>query len=264
MSESPVTTQFLKTVSCAFYAKGNCTRGAGCGYAHSDDELRTVPNLIKTSLCKAWKVGSCRLGALQCPYAHGAKELKTTPYFLARQRELCEQKRKESMRTRDSTDKATQVCSKPSVQPQEPPMAKSMEDEGCEDSEVIAWPDTDDEQEGVVANFQISRHEGHPSYGSEASTSSILESSMETNSDSGDSVKTLSLDDMVKTQGPTLVGIVVFAPSVAIHPATVSNQANISLVQLIHALQLGAVGPMNEDHALAQRLVEAMPQSYED
>jgi hypothetical protein len=149
---------------------------------------------------------------LKCAYAHGVKELKTTPYFLSRSRDLQKRSR---LQSRDSTEDATQACSKQSVEPQEPPpaaasMAKFMEDR-C----------------------------------------------MENDSDSGDSVK---------TQGSTLVGIAVFAPSALIHPAltAVSNEANISLVQLSYALQLGAVSPMNEDHALAQRLVEAMPQFYED
>jgi hypothetical protein len=191
--------------------------------------------------------------------------MKTTPYFMARQmarnREL--QKHKESMQTMGSTEEATQICSKQSVQLQELPRASMASTSSSFNSESSMETD-------------------------------VCSRSERTDSDSGDSVMTLYLDDMVKksqrvvkepavglatvgsppataqqmvkTQGSTLVGIVVVPPSVAIHAAlTASNEANISLVQLGHTLQqLGAIGPMNEDQALAQRLVDAMPQFYED
>jgi hypothetical protein len=148
---------------------------------------------------------------------------------MARNREL--QKHKESMQTRGSTEEATQV------QPQELPRAAAS----------IGSTSSSFNSESSMETDEWSRSE-------------------RTDSDSGDSVKTLYLDDMVKPQGSTLVGIVVVPPSVAIHAAlTASNEANISLVQLGHTLQqLGAIGPMNEDQALAQRLVDAMPQFYED
>mmetsp|Transcript_60214 Transcript_60214/g.175964 ORF Transcript_60214/g.175964 Transcript_60214/m.175964 type:complete len:292 (+) Transcript_60214:124-999(+) len=73
--------QFYKTEMCRYYATG-CAKGPNCPYAHGEDELRTAPDLIKTSLCQAWASHSCPLTAEDCPFAHGWSEKRVTSTFL--------------------------------------------------------------------------------------------------------------------------------------------------------------------------------------
>lgn len=60
--------------------KGNCNRGAGCYFAHSQKELREPPSLKKTKLCGLFMKGQCGLGE-RCSYAHGERELRNTDQF---------------------------------------------------------------------------------------------------------------------------------------------------------------------------------------
>ena len=65
----------FKTRRCLFYEQGRCDRGDSCAFAHSDVELRDVPDLKKTKLCTVWKKGHCRAGS-KCNYAHGNEDLR--------------------------------------------------------------------------------------------------------------------------------------------------------------------------------------------
>lgn len=72
--------QFLKTKPCSFYAKGKCTRGDQCTFAHGDVELQSLPDLSKTSLCQDYaEFGVCH--NLNCCFAHGVEELRATTKF---------------------------------------------------------------------------------------------------------------------------------------------------------------------------------------
>lgn len=73
--------QFSQTSFCKFYARGNCTNGDACDFAHDHQDLRDAPNLAKTSICKAWKRGRCPHAAVDCRFAHGMRELRSTPMF---------------------------------------------------------------------------------------------------------------------------------------------------------------------------------------
>lgn len=83
---SPVDTlcqlQFYKTTLCRYFGRpGGCEKGAACGFAHGTAELRTRPDLTKTSICKAWQAGTCLLPAEACCFAHGENDRKTTDLF---------------------------------------------------------------------------------------------------------------------------------------------------------------------------------------
>lgn len=70
-----VAAQLAKTKMCAMFARGQC-RDPMCTFAHSRDELRTVPNLQKTAICRAFLAGKC--DNKNCRFAHGEKELRVT------------------------------------------------------------------------------------------------------------------------------------------------------------------------------------------
>mmetsp|Transcript_43672 Transcript_43672/g.100782 ORF Transcript_43672/g.100782 Transcript_43672/m.100782 type:complete len:193 (+) Transcript_43672:116-694(+) len=74
--------QFHRTRFCTFYQQGRCLRGEKCTFAHSGVEVRSMPNLRKTTLCQAWVWGrSCPLDKEQCDFAHGRADLRTTDGF---------------------------------------------------------------------------------------------------------------------------------------------------------------------------------------
>lgn len=71
-------TVFLKTRMCTFHARGRCTRGSTCKFAHESQELQPVPDLHKTRPCLAFlRAGRCREGNA-CQYAHSRDELRTS------------------------------------------------------------------------------------------------------------------------------------------------------------------------------------------
>lgn len=74
--------QFSKTQKCRFFAKGHCWDGEGCRFAHGGEDMRVMPNLNKTSVCKKWTQGQCRESSETCPFAHGTWELRVTSNFL--------------------------------------------------------------------------------------------------------------------------------------------------------------------------------------
>lgn len=73
--------QFRKTELCVFFNRGRCSKGGRCEFAHGEDELKAHPDLSKTSICKAWTQGICKLSADECAFAHGAAELRRTEAF---------------------------------------------------------------------------------------------------------------------------------------------------------------------------------------
>lgn len=78
--------QFHKTRLCSFFQKGLCNRGSGCSFAHCGTELEGAPNLMKTSLCLAWKGGTCPHPAAECRFAHGKHDMRVLPSKQGRQR----------------------------------------------------------------------------------------------------------------------------------------------------------------------------------
>lgn len=40
---------------CPKYVRGLCRKGSRCSYAHTEEQLRDVPNLWKTKLCSAYR-----------------------------------------------------------------------------------------------------------------------------------------------------------------------------------------------------------------
>eukprot|EP00444_Apocalathium_aciculiferum_P049393 CAMPEP_0183509042 /NCGR_PEP_ID=MMETSP0371-20130417/9312_1 /TAXON_ID=268820 /ORGANISM="Peridinium aciculiferum, Strain PAER-2" /LENGTH=108 /DNA_ID=CAMNT_0025705551 /DNA_START=48 /DNA_END=371 /DNA_ORIENTATION=+ len=75
-------TQFMRSELCSFFeAKGHCIKGDRCQFAHGQAQLRSVPDLTKTSLCKKWLKFSCTVNGSECPFAHGWHELRVTQAF---------------------------------------------------------------------------------------------------------------------------------------------------------------------------------------
>jgi len=72
--------QFYKTRQCSFYAKGKCTRGQQCKYAHGETELQDRPDLTFTSLCREYATtGTCTNP--KCSFAHNPGQLRATGKF---------------------------------------------------------------------------------------------------------------------------------------------------------------------------------------
>ncbi|CDR97224.1 Zinc finger C-x8-C-x5-C-x3-H type domain containing protein, putative [Babesia bigemina] len=66
----------IKTAMCKLHLKGNCDKTSEeCPYAHSFDELRHTDGFYKTFICKFWEKGYCKAGSM-CRYAHGTQELR--------------------------------------------------------------------------------------------------------------------------------------------------------------------------------------------
>merc|ERR1712032_1615388 len=62
------------------FARGYCSLGKVCSFAHGEDELNTVGlavcGKVKTQLCRNWEAGRCIYGA-NCNNAHGEQEIGT-------------------------------------------------------------------------------------------------------------------------------------------------------------------------------------------
>jgi hypothetical protein len=71
--------QLRKTKMCSFFEVGRCRKGESCGFAHGEAELGVLPDLTKTSLCLAWKAGTCTSSAANCRFAHGKQYLRCLP-----------------------------------------------------------------------------------------------------------------------------------------------------------------------------------------
>lgn len=65
---------------CERFARGYCTLGKVCSFAHGEDELNTVGlavcGKVKTQVCRNWQAGRCIYGNL-CNNAHGEQEIGT-------------------------------------------------------------------------------------------------------------------------------------------------------------------------------------------
>lgn len=73
---SVFTTHLSKTRMCKFNLLGTCSMGSNCGFAHSEEELKPLPDLWRTSLCPVlFQTGQCN--AKNCTYAHSKDELVT-------------------------------------------------------------------------------------------------------------------------------------------------------------------------------------------
>mmetsp|Transcript_79385 Transcript_79385/g.224718 ORF Transcript_79385/g.224718 Transcript_79385/m.224718 type:complete len:239 (+) Transcript_79385:57-773(+) len=71
-----------KTKMCKFEMRGLCTKGSGCLYAHSIDELQPLPDFRCTKFCKALiQTGACNNPG--CTFAHSKEELRTGPKLSA-------------------------------------------------------------------------------------------------------------------------------------------------------------------------------------
>mmetsp|Transcript_64182 Transcript_64182/g.115440 ORF Transcript_64182/g.115440 Transcript_64182/m.115440 type:complete len:635 (-) Transcript_64182:144-2048(-) len=74
------TWQFSKTKMCKFDLIGMCMKGDECPFAHGKVELKTLPDLTCTKLCKTLiQTGSC--DEADCNYAHSKEELRATSTF---------------------------------------------------------------------------------------------------------------------------------------------------------------------------------------
>lgn len=74
----------LRVIS-RFYLKclGRCHLGGNCPFAHGEVELRSTPNLFKTSLCTVFsKTNSCPHGE-KCRYAHGEHDIRPPFLFIS-------------------------------------------------------------------------------------------------------------------------------------------------------------------------------------
>eukprot|EP00928_Gymnodinium_smaydae_P005952 TRINITY_DN12067_c0_g2_i1.p1 TRINITY_DN12067_c0_g2~~TRINITY_DN12067_c0_g2_i1.p1 ORF type:complete len:288 (-),score=31.71 TRINITY_DN12067_c0_g2_i1:615-1478(-) len=75
-SNTALQRQFLKTKKCRFFDVGRCYLGDKCRFAHSDDELQSLPSLSKTKLCSDFFLRKCF--KRNCKFAHGYGELRST------------------------------------------------------------------------------------------------------------------------------------------------------------------------------------------
>jgi TolA-binding protein len=74
------TWQFSKTKMCKFHLIGMCTKGEMCPFAHDKQELKPLPDLTCTKLCKMLiQQGHCDV--VNCCYAHTKDELRATSTF---------------------------------------------------------------------------------------------------------------------------------------------------------------------------------------
>lgn len=76
--------QFRKTKMCPHMEKPEgCLRSmhSECPYAHHEGELKELPNLLKTAMCKLHLKRCCDKSREECPYAHTFEELRHTEGF---------------------------------------------------------------------------------------------------------------------------------------------------------------------------------------
>jgi hypothetical protein len=66
---------FFKTKLCQYHAKGKCTKGDACSFAHATDALRPLPDLSYTQICPM-VVSSGKCTNIGCKYAHTREQLR--------------------------------------------------------------------------------------------------------------------------------------------------------------------------------------------
>lgn len=80
------TNAFLKTKMCPRLE--NCPLGKNCSFAHSDQELRPLPQFKKTAVCYNYRRGKCF--DPDCRFAHGEEEMiGYTPQPPSQPRRIC-------------------------------------------------------------------------------------------------------------------------------------------------------------------------------
>ncbi|KAF8820904.1 hypothetical protein IE077_000386 [Cardiosporidium cionae] len=68
---------FFKTKVCPrLKSNGTCRRGSNCPFAHSEEELRPLPDLQKTKLCSNFILSRKCIAGDTCTFAHGEHELR--------------------------------------------------------------------------------------------------------------------------------------------------------------------------------------------
>lgn len=73
----------IRTSMCKNGPDGKpCSEPDSCRYAHTHSELRFTGNLYKTELCSFFFAGACNKGAL-CRMAHGSHELREREAVIA-------------------------------------------------------------------------------------------------------------------------------------------------------------------------------------
>ncbi|CAD2095848.1 zinc finger protein, putative [Plasmodium vinckei brucechwatti] len=79
---------FWKTKLCPLHAENKCKEGDNCDYAHSIEDLRSIPDLKRTKLCyKLLKGEKCF--NKKCNYAHNQDELKSAQNLFAYKSSMC-------------------------------------------------------------------------------------------------------------------------------------------------------------------------------
>lgn len=69
--------RLFKTKMCSFYARGKCSRGQACKFAHKASDLVASPDLYRTRPCMVFaRSGKCKDG-WNCQYAHARCDLRT-------------------------------------------------------------------------------------------------------------------------------------------------------------------------------------------
>jgi len=80
MGEFPDLRLKKKKELCGRFARGHCTLGKVCAFAHGEEELDTVGlavvGKVKTELCRNFEAGRCDKG-INCNNAHGEVEIGT-------------------------------------------------------------------------------------------------------------------------------------------------------------------------------------------
>ncbi|KJP87273.1 hypothetical protein AK88_03070 [Plasmodium fragile] len=79
---------FWKTKLCPLHMENRCKEGSNCDYAHSIEDLRSIPDLKRTKLCyKLLKGEKCF--NKKCNYAHNQEELKSAQNLFAYKSSMC-------------------------------------------------------------------------------------------------------------------------------------------------------------------------------
>jgi hypothetical protein len=55
-----------KTKICIYHLNGKCIRASNCQFAHSEEELKSPPNLYKTRLCLEYSLNNTCAKDSQC------------------------------------------------------------------------------------------------------------------------------------------------------------------------------------------------------
>jgi len=69
---------FTKTKMCKFIEDGQCIRGKDCAFAHQPEELKPLPNLRRTKMCRAFRLSGFCEKAASCSFAHSEEEMRTS------------------------------------------------------------------------------------------------------------------------------------------------------------------------------------------